>query len=479
MSSTEFPLSWFQRRRYRGKFVAVSNNKIYASDSSYWDVKHKAREKLSGKADIRRNLSYLYIEKKYTNIREIIFFLVSYFLFESAINELISSPKILLYKKIEIFIFYNSVILSIFLASLLIISPVVQSRHFFGSIGKAIIESERHLGLEVALTGINVFIFLGLIILRITSFIEFHIDIASDYIILTFLVLLLQIWFTLNEEKSLKKLHYYLIDLITMEDRLSYNEIVSYLSEIPEIKNRNISDTKSLLMTIEASLESPFSLTRVIAFNILFRDVAIMVGSILVSFGIGYILYLDGIVDTLIGTRIFGSFLAAGLLLFYAFIKRSTSPLFAESFVKSHSHFMLRPGGADRIYMKFFPNEVVEMKKNSILTILRQSLLLTTGLGMFFLLYGTELVIVVSVLPNEQLREIINSVSLAFGMIPVFLFILYVARVGTKTWIVSIESKMVQLDQQLENQIGISPNEILGYIHEAHTKYNDVLKNDL
>ena len=478
MNSTNFPLSWFQRRRYSGKFVAVSNNKIYASDRSFYEVKHKARERLSGNSEIKRNLTYLYIGKYYTNIRETFLFLISLVIFESAIYQVISSPNVFLYKKIEIFIFYNSVIFSIFIASLLIISPVVQSRHFFGSIGKAIIENERHLGLEVALTGINVFIFLGVVILKITSSIEFNIDFDSIFIFSALFLLLLQIWFTLNEEKNLKKLHYYLIDLITMEDKLTYNEIVSYLSEIPEIKKRNISDTSSLLMTLEASLESPFSLTRVIAFNILFRDVAIMVGSIIISFGIGYILYLDSIVDNLIGTRIFGSFLAAGLLLFYAYVKRSTSSFFAESFVKSHSHFMLRPGGADRIYMKFFPNEVQEMKEKSILTILRQSLLLTTGLGLFFLLYGLELVVIINILNNEQLIEFINSISLAFGMIPVFLFILYVARAGTKTWIFSIESKMIQLDQQLETQIGISPNEILGYLHEAHTKYNDMFKNN-
>ena len=169
-------------------------------------------------------------------------------------------------------------------------------------------------------------------------------------------------------------------------------------------------------------------------------------------------------------------FLAAGLLLFYALVKKSTSNLFAESFVKSHSHFSLRPGGADRIYMKFFPHEVKEMKEKSILTILHQSVLLTAGLGIFFLLYGLELVVLINFFKDLQI-DLINSVSLAFGMIPVFIFILYVARAGTKTWILRIENRMIELDQKLETQIGMSPNQILGYLHEAQAIYTELYKS--
>ena len=478
MSSQEkLSLSWLQRRRYEGKFVAYCNNKIYASDASYWNCKHKAREKLSGRNDIRKNLIYAYIENR-TNIRRgLTLVFLGFVLFEYLLYDLLSSPVLMLYKKIEIFIFYNSVVLSIFIASLLIISPVVRSHNFFGAIGEAIVNKERQLGWEVALTGVLIFIFLGTIIIELTTYIEFKINLNVLYVIFAFILLSMQGWFTLKEERKLKKLHYYLIDLITLEDRLSYSEIASYLSEIPEIKNKNISDPNSLLMTLEASLESPFSLTRVIAFHILFRDLAIMLGSIFVSFAIGYLLYIDNLVANLIATRIFGSFLAAGLLLFYAIIKKSTSGLFAESFVKTHSHFMLRPGGADRIYMKFFPDEVIQMKEKSILTILRQSVLLTAGLGIFFLLYGMELVVLLNFFSDFPI-ELINSVSLAFGMIPVFLFILYVARAGTKTWILSIENRMVELDQQLESQIGMSPNEILGYLQDAHTKYNEIYKSN-
>jgi hypothetical protein len=478
-SKEKISLSWFQRKRYSGKFIAYSNNEIYASDNSFWDCRHKAREKLSGKVGIRKNLSYLYIEQKNNIFRGLLFVFLGFFIFESLMYDLLSSNQIASYKKAEIFIFYNSMILSIFLASLLIISPVVKSHNFFGSIGEAIGKKERQLGWEVALTGISIFIFLGTIIIELTTYIEFKIILDSIYISLSGILLILQFWFSLKEERKLKKLHYYLIDLITLEDRLSYSEIASYLSEIPEIKNKNISDTNSLLLTLEASLESPFSLARVIAFNILFRDLGITLGSIFVSFAIGYILYIDYIVENLIAARIFGSFLSAGLLLFYALVKRSTSSLFAESFVKTHAHFMLRPGGADRIYMKFFPDEVSKMKEKSILTILRQSVLLTTGLGVFFLLYGLELVALISFSRDYEFIEIMNSASLAFGMIPVFLFILYVARAGTKSWILSIESKMIELDQKLETQIGIGPNEILGYLHEAHSKYNEIFKNSV
>lgn len=469
-------LSWIRRKRFEGKFVAYCDNVIYASDNSYSDCKHKAREKLSGKSDIRKNLSYTYIEKKSTIRRGLFLVFLGFVIFEYLLYEIISSPILLLYKKIEIFIFYNSVILSIFLASILIISPVVHSNNFFGTIGEAIVNKERQLGWEVALAGVLIFIFLGSIIVEITTYIEFKIDLNSIFIVLTFVLVFIQAWFALREDRKLKKLHYSLIDLITLQDRLTYSEIASYLSEIPQIKDKNISDTNSLLFTLEASLESPFSLTRVIAFRILFRDLAIMLGSIFLSFAIGYILYIDNLVTDLIATRIFGSFLAAGLLLFYALVKKSTSSLFAESFVKSHSHFMLRPGGADRIYMKFFPNEVIEMKEKSILTILHQSVLLTTGLGIFFLLYGLELVILVSFFQGFPI-DLINSISLAFGMIPVFLFILYVARVGTKTWILRIENRMVELDKQLETQIGMSPNQILSYLHEAQAVYNELYKS--
>ncbi len=471
-------LSWFQRKRYEGKFIAFSNGVIYASDNSYSDCRHKARERLSGKLEIRKNLYYTYVEKKSTIRRGLLLVLAGFLIFELLLYELLTAPALqsLLYKKIEIFVFYNSVVLSIFLASLLIKSPVVHSKNFFGTIGEAIVNKERQLGWEVALTGVLIFIFLGTIIIEVTTLIEFTIELNTIYIILSGILLFLQAWFALREERKLKKLHYSLIDLITLQDRLTYSEIASYLSEIPQIKNKNISDTNSVLLTLEASLESPFSLTRVIAFRILFRDVAIMLGSIFFSFAIGYILYIDHIIVELIAIRIIGSFLAAGLLLFYAIIKRSTSDLFAESFVKKHSHFMLRPGGADRIYMKFFPNEVIQMKERSILTILRQSVLLTAGLGIFFLLYGIELLILINFFSPSTL-DLLNSISLAFGMIPVFIFILYVARAGTKSWILSIENKMVELDQQLETQIGMSPNEILGYLQEAQTKYNEIYRS--
>ena len=475
MSSQEqLNLSWFQRKRYEGKFIAYCDNKIYASDSSYSDCRHKARERLSGKLEQRKNLLYTYVEKK-SNIRRGMFIvLLGFLIFEYLLAELLNS-SLVWYKKMEIFMFYNSVILSIFLASILIISPVVHSKNFFGTIGEAIVNKERQLGWEVALTGVLIFFFIGTIIVEITTYIEFNIVLNSLLIVLTGILLFFQVWFALREERKLKKLHYSLIDLITLQDRLTYSDIASYLSEIPQIKDKNISDTNSLLLTLEASLESPFSLTRVIAFRILFRDLALMLGSIFFSFAIGYILYIDNLV-ALIAIRIIGSFLAAGLLLFYAFVKRSTTGLFAESFVKTHSHFMLRPGGADRIYMKFFPNEVMEMKEKSILTILRQSVLLTTGLGIFFLLYGLELLVLINFFNYLQV-DLINSLSLAFGMIPVFIFILYVARAGTKSWILSIENRMIELDQQLETQIGMSPNEILGYLQEAQTKYNEIYKS--
>ncbi len=469
-------LSWIRRRRYQGKFIAYYDNIIYASDSSYSDCKHKARENLSGKLDIRKNLSYTYIEKKSTIHRGMLIVFLGFLLFEYMLYELLSSPLLFSYKKIEIFIFYNSVILSIFLASILIISPVVHSKNFFGTIGEAIVNKERQLGWEVALSGVLIFIFLATIVIEITTYIEFKIDLNVFFIILPGFLLFLQVWFTLREDRKLKKLHYSLIDLITLQDRLTYSDIASYLSEIPQIKDKNISDTNPLLLTLEASLESPFSLTRVIAFRILFRDLAIMLGSIVLSFGIGYILFIDNLVTNLIATRIFGSFLAAGLLLFYALVKKSTSTLFAESFIKSHPHFMLRPGGADRIYMKFFPIEVTQMKEKSILTILRQSVLLTAGLGFFFLLYGIELVLLVNFFGNYPI-DLINSLTLAFGMIPVFIFILYVARAGTKSWILSIENSMVELDQKLETEIGLNPNQILGYLHEAQLKYNEIYRS--
>lgn len=478
MSAQErIDLSWFQRKRFEGKFIAYSDNIIYASDNSYSDCRHKARERLSGELDIRKNLYYTYVEKKSTIRRGLFLVFLGFVIFELLLYDLLTSPFLqpLLYKKIEIFVFYNSVVLAIFLASLLIISPVVHSTNFFGTIGQAIVNKERQLGWEVALIGVLMFIFLGTIIIEITTYIEFNVDLDLVYIISSGVLLFFQSWFALREERKLKKLHYSLIDLITLQDRLTYSEIASYLSEIPQIKNKNITDTNSVLFTLEASLESPFSLTRVIAFRILFRDVAIMLGSIFFSFAIGYILYIDKLVE-LIAIRIIGSFLAAGLLLFYALIKKSTSGLFAESFVKRHPDFMLRPGGADRIYMKFFPNEVNRMKEQSILTILRQSVLLTEGLGVFFLLYGIELLVLINFFNNSPL-EVLNSLSLAFGMIPVFIFILYVARAGTKSWILSIETKMIELDQQLETQMGMSPNEILGYLQEAQTKYNEIYRS--
>ena len=470
-------LTWFQRKKYSGRFIAYSeNNKIYASDKNYWECKHKAREKLTinGSGLLRHQLKFSYVEKKSNIYRGLFFVSLGFLIFEKMMYDILLMSNIQIYKKSEIFIFYNSVILSIFLASLLIISPVVKSHNPFGIIGQAIVNKEKHLGWEVSLMGISAFIFLETIVIIITIFIEFEIILNLNYMLAVSSLLIIQAFYTIKEERLLKKLHYYLIDQITLEDRLSYDDIVSYLAEIPEIKGKNLLDNSSLFMTLEASLESPFSITRVMAFHILFRDLGIMLGSIIISFGVGYVLYFNQIVANLVGTRIFGALLTAGLLLFYAIIKRSTSTFFAISFVKSHPHFTLRPGGLDRFYTKFFPVEVNKLKEQTILTILKQSVLLTAGLGLFFLIYATELLLLISFTSDYVLIDIINSVSLALGMILVFIFILYIAKSRTEKWIEIVENEMLELDKKLESQIGLTPNQILNYLTEAQINYNKI-----
>ena len=476
-----FKLSWWQRRKYSGRFIAYENNNVITSGKSYWECRHRAREKLSenrlktlNKDKLQNQIRFQYIEKKSNVYRGIIVVIVGFLLFELMMLDLVTNDNVLIYRKLEVFLFFNFLLLSIFLASLMIINPVVRTQSVFGLLGVAIVNKERHLGWEVSLSGITAFIFVGSIVVFLITYIEFGISLNTIYIFYLGVLLIFQSFFAQREERNLKKLHYYLLDQITLEDRLTYKDIASYLSDIPEIKNKGLSNSNSLIYTLEASLESPFSLTRVIAFRILFRDVALMIGSVFISFAIGYLLYFQGIMTNLIGSRVFASILSAGLLLYYALIKRSTSDLFAEGFVQKNPHFTLRPGGVDRIYMKFFPHEVIQMKKDTISTILTQSVRLTAGLGIFLLLYGMEMLISLTYIKDYDLITVINSMTLALGAIPLFIFILYVAREGTKKWVESIEIEMTDLDKKLEVQIGMTPNEILSYLQEAQSKYTQL-----
>ncbi|MFV2015089.1 MAG: hypothetical protein ACC656_06665, partial [Candidatus Heimdallarchaeota archaeon] len=158
-------LTWWQRKKYSGKFIAYNDNSVLTSGTSYWDCRHKAREKLAEKKltgikGLNFNIEYLYVEKKSNIYRGLIIVIFGFILFELMMSELMSFESISLHKKIEFFIFYNFVLLSIFLASLMIINPVVRTQSVFGLLGKAIVNKERHLGWEVSLSGISAFMFL-------------------------------------------------------------------------------------------------------------------------------------------------------------------------------------------------------------------------------------------------------------------------------------------------------------------------------
>ncbi|MHA2362735.1 MAG: hypothetical protein ACXAC7_02160 [Candidatus Hodarchaeales archaeon] len=472
----EINLSWRQRTRYHGRFIAIFDNKIIASGNSYVDTRYKVRRKLAQqKVSTRPDVYYHFVERRTNFVRGMFLVLLASLVINYQLVEVVSE-SLEIHQKISTVFFIDLAILAVFYSTITMINPVIRSRVNLGLLGKALKNQERQVGWEVVSLGIIGYILLSSIVLQGWVFFEYNLQLRQTSlatIIISFLTIV-QLWLSFREERRLKKLHHYLIDQITLEDRLTYDEIVNYLSEIP---TETPIDRDTLYATLEASLESPFALTKVIAFRVLFRDIGIILACILVSFGVGYLLDNTGIVTDLVGARIFGSLMTAGLLLFYALIKRSTSILFAQAFVNANPTYTLRPGGLDRLYLKLFPQEVDKIKEETVLTILMVSVSLTAGLGFASLIYGGILFISIILEVNSSTIDLINSGVLSIGMIPLSLFIIIIARRGTKKWVSTVEKGILDFDERLNSSIGMTPGEIFEYLHKASQTKEQILRS--
>jgi hypothetical protein len=293
---------------------------------------------------------------------------------------------------------------------------------------------------------------------------------SANLTILIIIVVLIHFFIILREDRKLKQLHNYLIDTITFDDRLSYEEIVDYLKDIPQLK-KLAPDPGALLATLEASIESPFSIRKVIYFRILFRDIEIVLGSIIIPFISSYILIGDRY-----WARITGSVLAASLLLIYAEIKQTSSGHWAPKFIKHHPTFTLRSGGVDRVYLKFFPEEVKKLKEETILTILTQSVALSRALGLAFLGYAVLATFISLAGFSPATREFIEFVLINALVIPTSARIIQVAREGTQAWVHSVEKRIQELDKRLKSSVGFTPIDIAFYLDEARNAREAILE---
>lgn len=478
-------LSWYQRRRYAGRFIAVlfdaESPQIVSSGNSYTNCRHSLRKRVMGQPDLRRDIRIFYVEKRGSYFRGLFLAFLSFLIFQLVTCEALVA-EIHVEQKIVAFLLFNLLVIAVFLASVTIITPVLKSRMAFGFLGSALKNQERQLGWEVSMGGVSGFVFLASLLVPVWLWVETGLTLDSSVVVggVLFLLLLLQIRFSVSEEKTLRTLHNYFIDQITLEDRLSYEEIVDYLAEIPELKAKGFTeeDRATIMATLDATLGIPFSLTKVISFHILFRDLAINFGFILFSFVVGYSLFVTGVVTDLIGARIFGSLLSAGFLLIYAMVKRSTSESFSHTFVKTHPGFSLRPGGVDRVYVRFFPAEVEKMKQEAVLTVLTQSVALTAVLGVALCTYGVILFGLVVLGVSSELLYNLSALVLLGGIFLLVFFIVRVARNGTNKWVSTVEAQVTEMDHQVERKMGLSPNEIIQYLEDARTTYDTVFKAD-
>ena len=284
------------------------------------------------------------------------------------------------------------------------------------------------------------------------------------------LILFVQIFYILIEDRKLKQLHNYLIDTITSNDRLSYEEIADYLKEIPQFQKSN-PDPTLLLETIEASIESPFSIRNVIVFRIFIRDLSIMISSILIPFIITYILFSDKFIS-----RISGGFISAILILFYGGVKQNSSDQWTPKFIAEHPKYTLKPGGVDRVYLKFFPNQVKKQKEETALTILTQSVAFSRGIGLTLLFYSAFSSFLILMNLSNFLANLLESLLIIFGVSLVALYTIKIARQGTIAWVKSVEKNIQEMDESLKTSFGFTPIEISNYLKEARKARELVFK---
>ena len=378
--------------------------------------------------------------------------------------------------RFSILVFFDITVFTLFIALNTMINPVIRSQSdVYGFLGDSIKRQERQLGWEVARITTSAYLLIVSIIAQLWFIAEFHYAL-NQFSYLTIVIAAIipaHFWLVVREDKKLKILHNYLIDTITFDDQLSYEQIVDYLQAIPAFKNlQSTSDRNAILTMLEASIESPFSITKVIVFRILVRDLEIVLAAIIIPFIIAYNIFNDRY-----NARVFGSFVASFLLLVYGLIKEHSSEQWSVKYKKNHPTYTLRAGGIDRIYLKFFPDDVNKLKQETILTILKQSITLTRVLGFAFLFYSLIAFSLSLINFQSIIRLYIESFLIIAAVFPTAIYITFVARNGTKNWVNSVDKSIQTLDAKLKTSLGFTPVDIAYYLQSAREIRENMLHN--
>ncbi|OLS25929.1 MAG: hypothetical protein HeimC3_12030 [Candidatus Heimdallarchaeota archaeon LC_3] len=463
------------KRKYGGKFVAILNKKVVASGATHIQTRHKVRKKI--RANDRKSVKYYFIERKSNLLRSLFFCFIAFILVNIQLTEKLmifpveSIDFIFSIKRITILLFFDITIVTSAIALTTLIDPIFRSHVDQGVIGDSIKRQEHQVGWEIALTTTTGYVLLVSIVGQLWISTEFNLIFElTNLTYLIILILFVQIYYILIEDRKLKQLHNYLIDTITSNDRLSYEEIADYLKEIPQFQKSN-PDPTLLLETIEASIESPFSIRNVIVFRIFIRDLSIMISSILIPFIITYILFSDKFIS-----RISGGFISAILILFYGGVKQNSSDQWTPKFIAEHPKYTLKPGGVDRVYLKFFPNQVKKQKEETALTILTQSVAFSRGIGLTLLFYSAFSSFLILMNLSNFLANLLESLLIIFGVSLVALYTIKIARQGTIAWVKSVEKNIQEMDESLKTSFGFTPIEISNYLKEARKARKLVFK---
>ncbi|MHA1990548.1 MAG: hypothetical protein ACW981_09955 [Candidatus Hodarchaeales archaeon] len=472
--SDNIPPIFVSRRKYGGKFIAILDKKVIASGSTHIQTRHKVRKKVIAKN--RRMVRYYFIERKSNLLRSLFLSFIAFILLNVQLSERIVSFPLdttdlfVFISRLTIIIFFDITILASFFALTTLIDPIFRSHLALGVIGDSIKRQEHQLGWEIALTTTTSYILLVSIVGQLWISVEYNLAFEMvNLSLIIIVILLLHLLFIIYEDRKLKLLHNYLVDTITFNDRLTYEEIADYLKEVPELQ-KSKPDFSLLLETIEASIESPFSIRNVIVFRIFIRDLTIMISSVIIPFILTYLIFSDKFIS-----RISGGLISAFLILFYGGIKQNSSDRWAPKFISDHPTFTLRPGGVDRVYLKFFPTQVKKLKEDTILTILTQSVAFSRVLGLSFLLYSSFSTLFVLLNVANEFLIVLESLLIVIGVAIAAYYTIKVARQGTIAWVKSVEKSIQKMDENLKASLGFTPIEISNYLKEARIARESVI----
>ncbi|MFQ5978314.1 MAG: hypothetical protein ACE5OZ_09320 [Candidatus Heimdallarchaeota archaeon] len=375
------------------------------------------------------------------------------------------------YEKASIFFFYNFASLTVFIATMMMINPVMDSRIVLGFFGKELKSLERQLAWEVSLCAGLLFLFLVSIAYLFQILLEFeHITIAMVLLSTVLgIICLCQFLLTLRVDRNLKAVHDQLIGQIRPgEEDLSHDEFIGHLSKLLQERGQLESFLEDLdSAKLEKSLSSRISLLRVIPYQILSGLLTVILTCIMFSYVIGYSLLHLSLVNDFREARNIGAILSAALLFLLFLMIHLRKDTFSFWYVKSNPTHTLRPGQLDRIYLQFFPYEADRVKVETVYTILSQGAFLTFCMSIAFLLYGSVIQSLIFLGTEEDLLELLNAILLFIGMIVLSVIIVSISRRGTRIWIKSVEFGLAKIDIQLKNTLAVTKEELIAYIQKA------------